>query len=72
MINTHAHYSLQALLLCYTIVRISQAVQVTDQSESSVTMVTPKGEYIIRKEDSENFMRPVQETNPSASAGLTL
>ena len=69
MINTHAHYSLHCAIV---ILRISQAVKVTDQSESSVIMVTPKGEYVIRKEDSENFMRPVQESNPSVSAELAL
>ena len=57
--------------------RISQAVQVTDSSESIVIMVTPKGEYILTQGDSENLMisstmRPVQETNPTASSKLIL
>ena len=54
----------------YTILRISQAAQVTDSSESSITMVTLKWEYVIRKGD--KFIRPVQETNPLASAKLVL
>ena len=52
--------------------RISQAVQVTDNSDSSIIMITSKGEYVFRQGDSEMFMRPVQETNPSASAELVL
>ncbi len=52
--------------------RTSQAVQVTDNSESSIIMITSKGEYVFRQGDSEMFMRSVQETNPSASAELVL
>jgi hypothetical protein len=35
-------------------------------------MITSKGEYVFRQGDSEMFVRPVQETNPSASAELVL
>ena len=65
--NTHIIYGPY-----YTILRISQAVQVTDNSESSITMVTSKRDYVIRKGPGEKFMRPMQETNPLASTELVL
>ena len=66
---TLALHSLQ----CHAYYRISQAVQVTDScSDSSIIVITSKGEYIFRQGYSEIFMRPVQETNPSVSAELVL
>jgi hypothetical protein len=52
--------------------RISRAVQVIDNSESTIIMITSKGEYVFRQSDSEMFMKPVQETNRSTSAELVL